>query len=127
MPPTIRAGSSSLDATAARPSGKLAPQRMAPGSTAKRHRVRSSWNWNHGLVEIDGLIGQYGSESLRMNAVHAMAPHSSSWHHARAMRGRESPRPSADPRLLPMPMPVRNTAMMSENVYVVAPNRSDSV
>src|ERR1700687_3174705 len=76
---------------------------------------------------MDGLIGQYGSDLLRMTAVQAMAAHSSSWHHARAMRGRASPRPSAEPRLLPMPMPVRNTARMSENVYVVAPNSSDSV
>src|SRR5579864_5753578 len=60
-----------------------------------------------------------------MTAVQAIAAHSSNWHHARAMRGRASPR--AEPKLLPMPIPVRNTARMSENVYVVAPNSSDRV
>ena len=79
------------------------------------------------MAEIDGLIGQYGKESLRRNAVQAIAGHSSSWHQARATRGRARPRPSTEPRLLPMPMPVRNTARMSENVYVVAPNSSDRV
>src|SRR6266850_1940190 len=45
-------------------SGKLAPQRIAPGSTTHRQRTRSSWNVNHGVVAIDGLIGQYGSDTF---------------------------------------------------------------
>ena len=60
-----------------------------------------------------------------MYAVHAIAAQSDSWHQASATRGRARLRASADPTLLPMPMPVRNTARISENVYVVAPKRSD--
>src|SRR6266404_3268898 len=62
-------------ATAASASGKLAPHRIAAGSTAQKQRTRSSCIVYHGLVEIDGLIGQYGSESVSMKEVHAIAAH----------------------------------------------------
>ena len=40
------------------------------------------------LVAIDGLIGQYGSDCVSMQAVHAIAAHSSIWHQPSASRGR---------------------------------------
>ena len=64
-------------ATAASASGKLAPQRIAPGSTTQRQRTISSWKLNQGSFEIDGLIGQYGSDSVSMYAAQAIAPQSS--------------------------------------------------
>ena len=42
------------------------------------------------------------------------------------MRGFDRLRAIAEPRLLPMPSPTRNTARINENVYVVAPNSSES-
>ena len=45
-------------ATDASASGKLAPQRIAPGSTTQRHRTTSSWKLNQMLLVIAGLIGQ---------------------------------------------------------------------
>src|SRR5207247_8856619 len=103
-------------ATEGSASGKLAPHRMAAGSTTQRQRARSSWKLNQGSVEIDGLIGQYGSDSVSMYADQAIAAHNSNWHAPSATRGRASPRESADPRLLPIPRPIRNTARISENV-----------
>jgi hypothetical protein len=44
-----------------------------------------------------------------------------------ATRGRFAVRPIAAPTLLPIPRPSRNTARICENVYVVAPNRSESI
>src|SRR5579872_4425882 len=76
--PDSLAASCSLDATAASASGKLAPHRIAPGSTTQKQRTRSSWNVYHGDVEMDGLIGQYVSDSVSMYAAHATAPHSRS-------------------------------------------------
>src|SRR5262249_32332087 len=76
-PPASRAASCSVDATAASASGKLAPQRIAAGSTTQRHRTMSSWNVYQGDVEIDGLIGQYVSDSVNWYAAHATATHSS--------------------------------------------------
>src|SRR5713101_545695 len=61
-----------------------------------------------------------------MYAVHAIAPQSSTWHTPSATRGRLIARPIADPRLLPTPRPIRNTARINENVYTVAPKRSDN-
>ena len=58
-------------------SGKLAPHRIAPGSTTQRQRTISSWKLNHGSCEIDGLIGQYGSDSTACTPPSAIAPHSS--------------------------------------------------
>src|SRR4029079_8217268 len=115
-PPTRRAGSFPPAATDDNASGKLAPQRMAPGSTAQRQRTKSSWKLNQGSVEIDGLIGQYGSDCVSMYAVHAIATQSSIWHHPSAGRGRAMRPAIADPRLLPIPSPSRKTARMSENV-----------
>ena len=52
-------------ATDASASGKLAPHRIAPGSTTQRQRTRSSWNVEpRARSEIDGLIGQYGSDCV---------------------------------------------------------------
>src|SRR5262245_49534574 len=62
-----------------------------------------------------------------MYAAQAIDMHSSSWHHASATRGRATRLPSAEPTLLPMPRPVRKTARINENVYVVAPKSSESV
>jgi len=65
---------------------------------------------------IEGLIGQYGSDSVSMYDVHAMAAQSNIWHQPRASRGRAR-RPASDaPTLLPIPSPKRNTARISENV-----------
>ena len=47
------------------------------------------------------------------------------WHHASASFGCLTLRPSIEPTLLPMPSPNRNTARMSENVYVVAPKSNE--
>ena len=48
------------------------------------------------------------------------------WHQPSAARGRSSREATADPALLPMPSPNRKTARIRENVYVLAPNSSDS-
>src|SRR6185503_13818459 len=61
-PPTRRAGSWPREATAASASGKLAPQRMAEGSTANSDRTPSICRLIHGLAVADGLSGQYGSD-----------------------------------------------------------------
>ena len=68
------------------------------------------------LLLIDVLMGQYGSDSISMYALHAMAPTLSSWHHPSAMRGRSTLFAMIDPRLLPMPRPIRKTARINENV-----------
>jgi hypothetical protein len=68
------------------------------------------------LVVIDGLIGQYGSDCVSMQAVHAIAPHSSIWHQPSASRGRAMRAAIEDPMLLPIPRPSRNTARISEKV-----------
>src|SRR5262245_10498713 len=77
-PPARRAASWSSDATAASAIGKLAPQRMAPGRTTQKQRTRSSCSVYQGELAIDGLIGQYGSDSVFMYAAQAIAPHKSS-------------------------------------------------
>ena len=82
------AGSVAGAATDASASGKLAPQRMAPGSTANSAAHQIELELEPGLGASDGLIGQYGSESVRMYAVHAIAAHSASWHQPSATRGR---------------------------------------
>ena len=115
-PPTRRAGSWPRVATAASASGKLAPHRMAPGSITQMARIRSSWNVKDRLVEIDGLMGQNGSELPVAYAAQASAAQMPTWHHPSAILGLAAPRASADPRLLPMPSPVRNTARIIENV-----------
>ncbi len=74
------------------------------------------------LLEIDALIGQYGSDAMSMYALQAMAPTLSIWHQPRASRGRATVRAISAPRLLPIPRPMRNTPRMIENVYVLAPN-----
>ena len=71
---------------------------------------------NHGVVAIDGLIGQYGSDSVSWYAAHAIAPHSRSWHQPSARRGVARLRVSVAPIVLPMPRPTRNTARMSAKV-----------
>ncbi len=103
-------------ATDASASGKLAPQRMAPGSIAQSERTRSSWNVNQGLLDAEGSIGQYGSDCVSMYAAQAIAPASSICTQASASRGRAMLRDSAEPTLLPMPRPSRNTARINENV-----------
>ena len=65
-PPTSRPGSSPRLATAASASGKLAPHRIGPGSTAQNARTKSSWKLYQMLVVIDVLMGQYGSDSISM-------------------------------------------------------------
>ena len=108
---------SSRDATDASASGKLAPHRMAPAAPRTAQRTRSSWNWNQAFGAIDGLTGQYGSDSVRIYDVHAIAAHSASWHQAeRDPRPRRASAPSAAPTLLPRPRPSRNTARISEKV-----------
>ena len=124
--PTTCAWSPPKRATAASASGKLAPQRMAPGSTVQRQRAMSNWKLNHGLVEMDGSIGQYGIEVPIMMPAHATAAHTPAWHQPSAVAGRARLRASADPTLLPMPRPSRNPARMRENVYVVPPKSSES-
>src|SRR4051812_40198935 len=71
--PTSAAGSASLDRADASASGKLAPHRIAAGSTAHNARSRSSSKVNHAFVEIVGAIGQYGSDRFSDLAVHAIA------------------------------------------------------
>ena len=73
-PPTSRPGSCPFRATAASASGKLAPHKIGPGSTAQNARTKSSWKLYQMLVVIDVLIGQYGSDSNSMYALHAIAP-----------------------------------------------------
>src|SRR5215475_1194372 len=80
-PPTSFAGSCPRAATAASASGKLAPQRMAAGSTANSARTLSTCRLIHGFWTADGLIGQYGSDPLITYAVHAMQTHNPTWHH----------------------------------------------
>ena len=94
---------------AASASGKLAPQRMAAGSTANSARTPSTWKLIHGLVVADGLSGQYGSDCVSVCTPptpcrRTAAPGTS---RARA-RGRASRDAIADPALLPMPRPNRN-------------------
>src|SRR6266853_1903507 len=71
-PPTRRAGSWPRVATEASASGKLAPQRIAAGNTAKSDRTPSTCRLIHGLDVADGLIGQYGNDCASVYAVHAM-------------------------------------------------------
>src|SRR5262245_49674084 len=94
---------------------------MAAGSTAKSARMLSTCRLIHGSETADGLIGQYGSDRLSTYAVHAIAAHNSTGHHPSATRGLAIRDAIADPTLLPIPRPKRNTARISENVYVVAP------
>src|SRR5688572_26819745 len=103
------------------------PQRMAPGIITQMARIKSSWKLKEMEVEIDGLIGQNGSDALVAYAAHASDAHSPTWHQPSAKRAFVPPRASAAPRLLPIPRPTRNTARMSEKVYVVAPSSSDSI
>jgi hypothetical protein len=70
----------------------------------------------HGDVEIDGLIGQYGSDSVFMYAAHAIAAQMPSWHQPSARRGDVLSRAVIAPAVLPMPRPTRNTARINENV-----------
>ena len=89
-------------------------------------RIKSSWNMNVGLIAIEGLIGQYGSELPVAYAAHASVTHSRSWHQPSTTRGCATRRASSAPTVLPMPRPTRNTARINEKVYAVAPNKSDS-
>ena len=41
-------------------------------------RTKSSCSVYHGVVASDGLIGQYGSDSVSWYAAHAIAAHTSS-------------------------------------------------
>ncbi len=50
---------------------------------------------------------------------------SSAWHQPSAVRALAVDRAITEPMLLPRPMPTRNPARISENVYVVAPSSSD--
>src|SRR4029434_127399 len=102
-------------ATDARARGKLIPQRIAPGNMTQMPRIRSSWNWNFRSVEIDGLMGQNGSDAPVAYAAHARATQSPTCVHPSAMRGLLDPRATAAPKLLPIPRPVRNTARPTHN------------
>src|SRR5271157_3376883 len=125
MPPTSRHGSSPGEATAHNASGKLAPHRMAGGRMAHRHRTMSSLKMCQGLMVSSGLMGQYGSESTIMYALHAIPSVSSTWHQPSASRAPAAPhtaRTSHDPQPLPSASPIRNTARMMENTYTVEPS-----
>jgi hypothetical protein len=76
----------------------------------------SSWNRNHGLLESQGFTGQNGRESPRSTAAHTTARPASAWADASATRGCRRRRDIADPTLLPIPRPARNTARMIEKV-----------
>ena len=99
------------------PAESSRPRGSPPGSTAHRQRTRSSCNVNQGSLASDGLIGQYGSDCgqdvrrprhRRARAAPGTTP---------APRAAASDRaPIAEPRLLPMPRPTRNTARISEKV-----------
>src|SRR5262245_17338879 len=115
-PPTSRPASCPRAATAASASGKLAPHRIVAGRIAQRQRTRSIWKLNHGLREIEGLIGQYGRDFASAKALQAIAAASSSWHQPRAILGGNLPRERNEPTLLPIPNPTRNTARMMEKV-----------
>ena len=65
-PPTSRPGSWPFRATAASASGKLAPHKIGPGSTAHSPRTKSSWKLYQMSIEIDALMGQYGSDRINM-------------------------------------------------------------
>ena len=54
-----------------------------------------------------------------------MHTHKATWHHPSAILGRAMREAIVDPTVLPMPSPKRNTARISENVYVVAPNNNE--
>jgi hypothetical protein len=99
---------------------------MAPGSTVQSVRATSIWKLNHGLVEMEGSIGQYGIEVPTMMPAHATATPTPAWHQPSATPGRAKFRASADARLLPIPRPSRKPARMSEKVYVVPPKSSES-
>src|SRR5579862_7756572 len=114
MPPTTRPESSSVVATAASASGKLAPHRIAGGRIAHRQRAISSWKMNHGLDVSRGLMGQYGSESAVIYAVQAKAIVSKAWQQPSASLGRTVRANHAPPKL-PIPMPIRKTARIIEN------------
>src|SRR5205814_10559511 len=114
--PARRPGSSPWTEAAAIARGKLAPHMRVAGSTAQKHRTRSIWKLNHGLVESIGFTGQYGIESESMNAVHPTPAAARNWHRPRATRGRMEDRAISDPALLPIPNPTRNTARITEKV-----------
>src|SRR5688572_27355459 len=112
----MRPASWSRLATAPSASGKLIPHRIAPGSITQIARIRSSWKLKEIEVEIDGLIGQNGSEALVAYAAQARHAQRPTWHHPSAMRALVALRAVAAPRLLPIPSPTRKTARMRENV-----------
>ncbi len=105
---------------------KLAPQRIAAGSTTQRQRTKSISKRDDGWLDKIGLTGQSGRISITEYAPQAIATMRRAWHHPSARRGLAAVRPMNAPMLLPMPSPARIAAMMSEKVYVVAPRRSDS-
>src|SRR5204863_7343588 len=69
-PPTSRAGSWPRAATAARARGKLAPQRIAAGKTVHSDRTISNCIRNIAVIEIDGSMVQYGSDSVSIYTAH---------------------------------------------------------
>ena len=86
----------------------------------------SSWKVYQGLVEREGLIGQFGSELVIIHATQAAVAANNIWQKPSNSRGRVVVRDKNEPALLPIPSPIRNTARMIENVYTVAPNISDN-
>ena len=103
-----------------------APQHAA-GSTTHRQRTRSIWNVDVGVARqtradrpVRKHVASSSTPPTRCAAV------SSSWQTPSAKRGFFAVRAMTEPTLLPIPSPTRNAARMSENVYVVAPSRSDS-
>ncbi len=96
-PPTSRPGSCPGVATAASASGKLAPHRIAPGSTTQRQRTTSSWKLYQGLVadrRVDRPVRQRGHEHVRRPAHRAAEHHlAPSQRHARPGRGARNRRP----------------------------------
>src|SRR5262245_37424453 len=110
MPATSLPESAAFSAAPASASGKLAPHNNAAGRTAHRQRTISIWNVYHGLVDISGFTGQYGSELESCHAVHAIATASAAWLHPSSARGCRAVRASIDPTAEPIPSPTRNTA-----------------
>ena len=79
-------------------------------------RVLSTRVDAEGRIDFAGLVRNGADLNAYVAWVAAVSPES-----------RPAAFPSTEAKLLPMPRPARNTARISEKVYVVAPNNSDSV
>src|SRR5262245_60968918 len=123
--PTTHAASGLSRETAASANGKVTPHRHVAGRSAKNKRNTSNWKLIQGSRVREGLIGQYGRERASTYAVQAIAAQKRTWHRPKTHCGRFSQRAMTAPALLPIPIPSKKTASMSEKVYTVPPKRSD--